>query len=183
MHLCTSVISLLGSIEYPDFFPPQILRSSTIPEVNMGIYTKVIFSIYIIKMNSKLSTDMGMYWGETVSPLLNVSNMATRSRRICANSQRREGKRWRLIGWRDEWAVDKNLYMIISGVQSRRYIEWVFVFPSRIPSHWRRNTQLEIHTSKWELEGDIQWTGTESTHLFNAESSSATICCSQCGPT
>ena len=40
MHLCTSVISLLGSIDNPDRFPPQILSSKTIPDVNTAIWTK-----------------------------------------------------------------------------------------------------------------------------------------------
>ena len=38
MHLCTSAISRFGSVDKPDRFPPQMLSSSTIPEVNTDIY-------------------------------------------------------------------------------------------------------------------------------------------------
>ena len=37
MHLCTSAISLLGSIVSPDRFPAQIFCSNTTPEVNIHI--------------------------------------------------------------------------------------------------------------------------------------------------
>lgn len=39
IHLCTSAISLAGSVVNPDRFPPQILRSKTIADVKSATYT------------------------------------------------------------------------------------------------------------------------------------------------
>jgi hypothetical protein len=93
-----------------------------------------------------------MYWGETNSLSLNVSNMTARSRSICANSQRRERKRWRFSGARDEWTVYKNLDMIIKYVTRCWLVEWVVVFPKGIPSHWKtRHKNLSICTYEWRF--------------------------------
>lgn len=91
IHLLTSAISLLGSVESPDRFPPHMLRSNTIPEVKTAIYESQLSATHDQNLN-RLNTCLYEGRGKRVPLQLQIDDMTARACCIRTDRQRREGE-------------------------------------------------------------------------------------------
>ena len=126
--------------------------------------------------------------------------MGAAARGVGADRERGEGERGRLARGGDERAVDRDLELVVVRVEVCGLVQEEQVLSRRVPPDWSRGRRERASASartrgrregqptragerRNAAEGYSRWSGTESIHLFSAESSSATICCSHCCPT
>jgi len=82
----------------------------------------------------------------------------------------------------DEGSVHENLEVIILGVKNSGLLQELSVFAVRIPSNWI-SARSEQESGTRTMFCNSRWSGTESNHLFKAESRSETDFCRRPTPT
>jgi hypothetical protein len=117
MHLWTSAISLAGSIEIPDRFPPQMFKRRTIPEVKIDICREISVQAYLY---IAWITHHTLMKHRAQSRTWEINKMTTRPRSICTDRQGREGQRWRFARRGDKRSMHENLEVVVICIESCR---------------------------------------------------------------
>ena len=73
--------------------------------------------------------------------------------------------------------MDDNLNVVVLRVKGHGLVEEVGFLAIRVPADYRRGC---VNNKRERKIQNTRWSGTESTHLFNAESKFATRSCSHC---
>src|SRR5258708_14323176 len=91
IHLCTSSISLAGSVTPPDRFAPHIFNKRTIPAVNAGSCGRTkkvsqprLGNIIEKKSGSCLEMSSRVLWGTAA---LEIHHVCPGTSRVCANTE------------------------------------------------------------------------------------------------